>query len=153
MPLVESGGVPQRRSRLFARVSLAAAAAALLAAPIAPLAPSAQAGPAALAAPDGVFNVVTSRSTYTPGDDELGAPTLYVTAGSQLTLTNLDAFAAHALTSDAVVPDTDTRLFESGVLNFRASAPVVGVPALPAGSYPFHCSVHEDNMHGLLVVQ
>lgn len=150
MSPVESGGVLQRRSRLFARVSLAAAAAALLAAPIVP---TAQAGPAAPAAPDGVFNVVTSRSTFTPGDDELGTPTLYITAGSQLTLTNLDAFAAHALTSDAVVPGTDTRLFESGVLNFRADAPVIGVPSLPAGSYPFHCSVHEDNMHGLLVVQ
>ena len=127
---------------MLLRVSLAAAAAGTL-----------LAAPTALAAEQGVYQVVTSRSTYLPGDDELGTVTLNISAGSDLTLTNLDAFAAHALTSDAVVAETGDRLFESGVLNFRASAPVVGVPALPAGSYPFHCSVHEDNMHGVLVVR
>ena len=96
--------------------------------------------------------VVTFRSTYYPGDDEHGVPTLVVSQGSGLTLTNLDAFAAHGLSSDAVLAD-GTRLFTSGVLNLRDSAPVQGVASLPPGSYPFHCAVHEDNMHGLLVVQ
>ncbi|HEV7887569.1 MAG TPA: cupredoxin domain-containing protein [Acidimicrobiales bacterium] len=99
-----------------------------------------------------VFQVVVSRSTFLPGDDELGATTLYVSSGQTLTLTNLDAFAAHGLSSDAIVAETGERLFESGVLNLRDSALVRGVQSLPAGSYPFHCPVHEDNMHGVLVV-
>ena|SRR5687767_3029590 len=94
--------------------------------------------------------VTTSRSTFLPGDDEIGAP-LVIPQGVGITLTNTDAFAAHALTSDATVAGGG-RLFESGVLNFRASAPVSGVTSLPPGTYGFHCSVHEDNMHGHLVV-
>lgn len=96
--------------------------------------------------------VTTFRSTYYPGDDELVAPTLVVPKGAGLTLTNLDAFAAHGLSSDEVLPNGE-RLFTSGVLNFRGSSAVIGVEALPAGTYPFHCAVHEDNMHGNLVVQ
>jgi plastocyanin len=119
---------------------------ALSALPVLSVAPAQADGPDA-------FQVVTSRSTYLPGDDELGAPTLYVSAGQTLTLTNLDAFAAHGLSSDAIVAETGERLFESGVLNLRNSAVVKGVQSLPAGSYPFHCPVHEDNMHGLLVVR
>jgi hypothetical protein len=126
-----------------------AALAALSALPVLPVLSVA---PARAEGPD-VFQVVTSRSTYLPGDDELGAPTLYVSAGQTLTLTNLDAFAAHGLSSDAIVAETGERLFESGVLNLRSSAVVRGVQSLPAGSYPFHCPVHEDNMHGLLVVR
>ena len=97
-----------------------------------------------------VIQVTTSRSTFVPGDDETRAP-LVVPQGVGITLTNTDAFAAHALTSDATVAGGG-RLFESGVLNFRGSAPVVGVTSLPPGTYGFHCSVHEDNMHGQLVV-
>lgn len=138
MSLVEKGLVRQRR--LISRVSTAVAAVALSAVMTAP------------AQAQDVFQVVTSRSTFVPGDDELGAATLVITKGSTLTLTNADTFAAHGLTSDAIVPETGRRLFESGVLNFRASALVQGAQSLPAGSYPFHCSVHEDNMHGTLVV-
>lgn len=129
---------------MLARVSTAAAAVALLGAPAV--------APARADGPD-VFQVVTSRSTYLPGDDELGTTTLYVTAGQTVTLTNLDAFAAHGLSSDEIVPETGARRFESGVLNLRDSAVIQGVQSLPAGSYPFHCPVHEDNMHGLLVVR
>ena len=133
----------QRKGRrALARASMAALVAALLAAPA-----------SRPASAQDVFQVVTTRSTFVPGDDELGAVTLVVAQGSTLTLTNADTFAAHGLTSDAVIPATGERLFESGVLNFRGSALVQGVPSLPAGSYPFHCSVHEDNMHGTLVVQ
>lgn len=95
--------------------------------------------------------VTTSRSTFLPGDDELGAVTLLIPQGTGITLTNTDVFAAHGLTSDATVAG-GARLFESGVLNFRGSAPVAGVSSLPPGTYGFHCSVHEDNMHGTLVV-
>jgi plastocyanin len=101
--------------------------------------------------------VVTHRSTYMPGDDELSANgaavTLYAPQGYGLTVTNLDAFAAHSLTSDTIVnPLTGARLFESGMLNLRDSRPVLGTAALPPGTYRFHCSVHEDNMRGTLVV-
>lgn len=105
---------------------------------------------------DEPVQVVVSRSTYLPGDDELGganAATLYAPQGLGLTLTNLDAFAAHSLTSDAIVdPLTGARLFESGILNLRDSRPVLGTAALQPGTYRFHCSVHEDNMRGTLVV-
>lgn len=95
--------------------------------------------------------VTTSRSTFLPGDDELGAVTLVIPEGTGITLTNTDVFAAHGLTSDDTVAG-GARLFESGVLNFRGSAPVAGAASLPPGTYGFHCSVHEDNMHGTLVV-
>jgi len=114
--------------------------------------PNATADARATTTNDAAVQVTTFRSTYYPGDDELVAPTLVVPKGAGLTLTNLDAFAAHGLSSDAVLPDGE-RLFTSGVLNFRGSAPVTGVETLPAGTYPFHCAVHEDNMHGTLVVQ
>lgn len=115
-------------------------------------APEAQADPAA----DPV-HVVTHRSTYLPGDEELSADpavaTLYAPQGLGLTVTNLDAFAAHSLTSDTIVnPLTGARLFESGILNLRDSRPVPGTAALQPGTYRFHCSVHEDNMRGTLVV-
>ena len=106
--------------------------------------------PAPSRATDAV-QVTTSRSTFLPGDDELGAVTLVIPQGTGITLTNTDVFAAHGLTSDATVAG-GARLFESGVLNFRGAAPVAGVASLPPGTYGFHCSVHEDNMHGTLVV-
>lgn len=94
--------------------------------------------------------VVTHRSTFLPGDDETNAP-LVIPAGTGITVHNLDAFAAHAMTSDALLPDGE-RLFYGPSLNFRDSGPVAGVADLPPGTYGFHCSVHEDNMHGTLVV-
>ena len=126
----------RRWSRRGLAVAVAVAAAGLLPAP----------GQAA----DSV-QVTTSRSTFLPGDDELGAVTLVIAQGVGITLTNTDVFAAHGLTSDDSVAG-GARLFESGVLNFRGSARVVGVTSLPPGTYGFHCSVHEDNMHGHLVV-
>jgi hypothetical protein len=99
-----------------------------------------------------VFRVVTSRSTYLPGDDELGTKTLVITKGAPLELVNADVYAAHGLSSDEIVPETGRRLFESTIANFRGTTPVMGVGALPPGEYPFHCPIHEDNMHGVLVV-
>jgi len=126
----------RRWSRRGLAVAVAVAAAGLSPAP----------GQAADSVP-----VTTSRSTFLPGDDELGAVTLVIAQGAGITLTNTDVFAAHGLTSDDSVAG-GARLFESGVLNFRGSAPVAGVASLPPGTYGFHCSVHEDNMHGTLVV-
>ena len=125
--------------RILALVALVVAAASLTA--------------PARAEDDITFRVTTSRSTYLPGDDELGTPTLVITQGSPLELVNVDIYAAHGISSDEIVPATGKRLFETAdIVNFRGSKLVNGVAALPAGEYPFHCPIHEDNMHGLLVV-
>lgn len=105
---------------------------------------------ASTAAPAAELQVTTTRSTFLPGDDELGAVTLIVARGTGMALTNTDIFAAHGLSSDESVGTS--RLFESGVVGFRGTASVAGVPSLPPGTYGFHCPVHEDNMHGTLVV-
>lgn len=113
---------------------------------------------AASQAQTGAAHVVTHRSTFVPGDDDLAPLQLTITQGATLTITNLDAFAGHELNSDDRVadgPDQDTDpdyLFASAGVNFRGSAPVVGVEALAPGTYGFHCAVHLDNMHGTLVV-
>ena len=110
------------------------------------------ASPPAQAQDGGV--VVTLRSTFYPGDDELAPLTLTVKQGLGLTIHNLDAFAGHQINSDdGVWVDNDFQhLFESVAVNFRDSAPVTGVESLAPGTYGFHCAVHEDNMHGTLVV-
>ena len=126
---------------------------ALCAAALAAATSFAPAAPAQADSTTDPVQVVTSRSTYLPGDEELGPPTLHVPQGVGVTVTNLDAFAAHSITSDAVVdPVTGARLFESGILNLRDTAVVQGVAQLAPGTYTFHCSVHEDNMRGTLVV-
>lgn len=99
--------------------------------------------------------VLVHQSQYLPGDDRLGAPvsTLYVPQGYGITVTNLEAVAAHSLTSDVIVdPLTGARLFDSGILNYRQPTSVQGVAALAPGTYRFHCSVHDYNMRGELVV-
>lgn len=126
---------------------------ALVAAAVATLVPAGSPSRAGSAA-----HVVTHRSTFVPGDDELGPLKLTVTQGTTLTITNLDAFAGHELNSDDLTadgPDSDSHpdyLFASPGVNFRDSAPVLGVEALAPGTYGFHCAVHLDNMHGTLVV-
>lgn len=96
--------------------------------------------------------VLTVGSRYVPGDDSDGTP-LVVLQGSSLTYTNYDAFAGHSVTSDTRLPDEfSTPIFDSGVISFRSSAPVAGIAALAPGTYGFHCSIHEDNMHGTLTV-
>lgn len=114
------------------------------------------AAPGAHAVPDAppdTAHVLIDRSTYLPGDEELGATTLYMFQGDALTVTNLETVAAHSLTSDRYIDQaTGVRLFDSEVLEVRVPTPVQGVEALAPGSYRFHCSVHDYNMRGTLVV-
>lgn len=97
------------------------------------------------AEPDAV--IFTRGSLYIPGDTT-GPTSVVVLEGQTLSFTNLDT-AAHSVTSDDLKPD-GTLLFDSGSQSFRATAPVIGVPQLPPGTYGFHCDIH--TMSGRLVV-
>ena len=77
-------------------------------------------------------------------------PTLALPQGSSLRLMNQDS-TTHDITSN----DRNAagqRLFASTYTNNGETAVVVGVDALPAGSYGFHCSLH-GQMTGTLVIQ
>jgi hypothetical protein len=90
--------------------------------------------------------IVVSRSQYLPGDDEL-VPAV-AKSGAQLDFQNHDYLSfgsTHSITSD--IPD----LFNSGVIQAGQEV-LVDIPALPTGTYGFHCSVHTDTMHGTLII-
>jgi plastocyanin len=79
-------------------------------------------------------------------------PVVVVTRGSTVTFANLDAAGPnHDVTSDARGPDYRP-LFRSAFVGPGQTAEVEGVPGLPVGEYPFHCSIH-PSMTGLLVVR
>lgn len=75
-----------------------------------------------------------------------------IEAGDTLTFVNVDPASqtdGHDITHD--VPRAE-RLFASETILIGASAPVEGVVALEAGTYPFHCTRH-TSMRGTLVVE
>jgi hypothetical protein len=103
--------------------------------------------------------IVSTGTTYYPGDADFTpaagdtlVPVVVVPRGAEIMFTNLEVAlgVAHSVTSDEYLPD-GTALFDSGVLNFRQSAPV-GVAALTeARVYGFHCRRHPD-MRGYLQI-
>ena len=104
--------------------------------------------------------MLTFGSRYYPGDETMGSgpvvteaprPWLVIFAGDGIDLTNLDLQVAHSVTSDAFVPGTIDRLFDSKLQNYRETGAVAGVESLRPGLYPFHCILH-DTMHGTLRV-
>jgi hypothetical protein len=107
----------------------------------------------------GTSQIIASGNSFYPGDDaitlELSGERVtlaIVEQGGELDLTNLDiSAAAHSVTSDEYLPD-QTPLFDSGALNFRQTAPVVGVEKLAPGTYAFHCRRHPSEMHGYFKV-
>jgi polyvinyl alcohol dehydrogenase (cytochrome) len=72
-------------------------------------------------------------------------PALVASKGDTLRFTNLDPVAQHDLDSDT------PGLFDSALIPAGKSELVPGVERLPAGSYPFHCSLHAW-MHGVVTV-
>jgi polyvinyl alcohol dehydrogenase (cytochrome) len=62
-------------------------------------------------------------------------PVVALAKGDTLKFTNLDQLAQHDLASD------DGR-FQSDLVSAGQSSPVRGVENLPAGAYPFHCTLH-----------
>ena len=72
-------------------------------------------------------------------------PVAVITQGGSLTYTNAD-IVRHDVDSDT------PGLFDSALIAAGQSEQVAGVEKLPAGQYPFHCSLH-PGMHGTLVVQ
>ncbi len=98
----------------------------------------------------GVVSTVGSR--YIPGDVSLGASTLRLIQGTELTYANLDPSFDHSVTSDLTVGAQDsTPVFESGLVRFRRSALVTGTADLQPGVYGFHCQIH-FGMNGTLTV-
>lgn len=73
-------------------------------------------------------------------------PALAAAQGDTLRHTNLDPTAQHDLDSDTA------GLFASPLVGAGESTLVGGVPKLPPGSYPFHCSIHSW-MKGVLTVR
>ena len=101
--------------------------------------------------------IVTSGFRYLPGNDDCATPRLSVERGSRLTYRNLD-FAAHDVRSFALQPGSDDPLFTSELIKYLGGGEVLGVAALPAGSYGFYCTIHPPRasgagMHGTLVVE
>lgn len=88
--------------------------------------------------------VAVAPFTYSPHPIE-------VSEGQGLTFANLDTFsgAGHTIAHD--VP-RGTELFQSPIVQPGTSAPVEGIAALPAGTYPFTCRVHVT-MSGRLIVK
>lgn len=78
--------------------------------------------------------------------------TIVITAGSELTFTNLDA-SGHSVTARDQRPGTYRELFDSGVVATGASVPVEGVSELApnAAGYEFVCVLH-STMQGRLIV-
>jgi plastocyanin len=111
---------------------------------------------AAFAAParaDTGSAVIAFNQMFLPGDPGLPAQTSpSIKPGQSLLFLNVDAACTcdHTITSVAKKPN-NTRLFDTSIVHFSANAEVAGVPALPAGSYPFFCGVH-PTMRGTLVV-
>ena len=96
--------------------------------------------------------VVVSRSQFVPGDDEL-VPAV-VKGGTQLEFQNHDYFSfgsTHSITSDETGQYLTGALFNSPVIQAGQEF-VLEIPALPSGQYGFHCSIHEDTMHGTLII-
>ena len=77
-------------------------------------------------------------------------PAVAAGQGDSLTLSNLDALAAHDIVSDQAGP-TGQPLFSSPLVTDGQSTPVTGVTTLAPGTYPFHCTLHSW-MHGVLQV-
>lgn len=101
--------------------------------------------------------LVTSGFRYLPGGDDCGIPRLAVERGRRLAYRNLD-FAAHDVRSFALRPGTEEPLFTSDLIRYLGGGEVVGVAALPPGSYGFYCTIHPPRqsgtgMRGTLVVQ
>src|SRR5215210_5126419 len=71
-------------------------------------------------------------------------PALVLGKGDSLKFTNLDTLAKHDLASDE-------DKFKSPLLGGGESAKVEGVEKLPAGNYPFHCTLHAW-MRGVVTV-
>jgi plastocyanin len=72
-------------------------------------------------------------------------PAVVASGGDTLRFTNLDPVAQHDLDSDT------PGVFDSALIPAGKSELVPGVERLPAGQYPFHCSLHSW-MHGVLTV-
>lgn len=75
-------------------------------------------------------------------------PEISVYVGDTLTLTNLDV-RAHDLVSRNV--SGGVRVFASAPTDPRGRSDVAGVSSLPAGVYPFSCSIHESMLGNLRV--
>ena len=74
-----------------------------------------------------------------------------VPRGARARFAQLDLLGVH----NVVALDGGTAgnpLFQTSTLRFGQSGEIVGVSRLPAGDYPFSCSVHEQ-MYGLLLVR
>lgn len=108
------------------------------------------------AATGGAAAVIVFGSTYYPGDTKLAVQTLYIAAGSSLTLVNAETGPiGHTITStaclvnglidnseDCINDPGAQRLFDSGDTNQLKSNRVAGVETLSTGTFTFFCNVH-----------
>ena len=78
------------------------------------------------------------------------SPATPIVQGDSLNFTNLD-IAPHNVVSHAAGP-VGGKLFRAAQIGTGGTVPVVGVEAVPAGAYPFLCTLHPW-MQGVLVVQ
>jgi plastocyanin len=102
-----------------------------------------------------VATVVTEQYRFIPGDTTGTVPVavpLRVQQGGRLFLANVDPSAPHTVTE--VVGAGQTPRFDTGrEVSFGEAVEVAGVASLPAGTYPFFCSLHTWLMQGELVVE
>lgn len=101
--------------------------------------------PAALGATDAIH--ASTGNAYTGATGPGGA--FQLDAGTRAQLVNDDPGAEHNVVATADGPD-GRELFQSDLIGL-GSTPVVGTEYLPAGRYPFVCTIH-DGMAGELEV-
>jgi plastocyanin len=149
--LVAEGIVPPRQPAASVAASpgpAAAAGAGAAASPSAAPAASAGAGaPAASAAPGAAVTLQLSASGIAYDKTELAAP---ANTPFQIDFTNNDAGIPHNVSIHAGSA-TGTEVFKGEIFT-GSGARTYDVPALPAGTYTFVCSVH-PNMVGTLTVK
>ena len=98
------------------------------------------------------FVVSAAALHYLPGDaDSTYATPLQVTQGSQLLFAPADVLGNHSVTAEQTDAN-GTPIFDSGgIIGAGQTAQVVGVDALPPGTYRFYCYAHFE-MHGVLQI-
>jgi plastocyanin len=100
----------------------------------------------------GVALVTTEAFEFFPGDVKQPNAPLQILHGATLVYINLDPIGSHTVTADR----RDRRgrlLFDSGdPVGLGQYAIVKGVERLKPGTYKFHCSLHTQQMRGVLTV-